>query len=286
MQYEPKTIPEGINTSEQHPLREFFILVGGLGALILATVFILALSADYLVQYIPIEKENEWFSADLTAQFTKSADDAPDPAIEKIEQYLMGIVNQLNDEAHKNYRFTIKLLDDETPNAFIMPGGHIVITHGLLKTVTSENALAMVIGHEMGHQYHRHPLRSAGRGMVIVLALLVISGSESGDLAQTFIGNTAGLANLAYSRDQEREADLTGVELLKQHYGHAQGASEFFQKIRSQPDYNSGPPVFLSTHPGTEERIEFLQAFEDKKQGDLIALPDYITDYIDLSPEP
>lgn len=286
MQYEAKTIPEGINTSEQHPLREFFVLVAGLGGLILAIIFVLALSADYLVQYIPLEKENEWFSSDFTAKYTKEADAEPDPVIAKIDDYLMGLVNQLKDDTHADYRFTIRLLDDETPNAFVMPGGHIVITRGLLKTVTSENALAMVIGHEMGHQYHRHPIRSAGRGIVIVLALLVISGSESGDIAQSFIGNTAGLANLAYSRDQERTADQTGVEMLTQFYGHAQGASEFFEKIRSQPDYKSGPPIFLSTHPGTEERIDFLREFENKKQGDLTALPDYITEYINVSPKP
>ena len=64
MDFEPKIIPEGINTGREHPLREFFVLVGGISLVVVLAVGILAASADYLVGFIPVEKEIEWFAAE------------------------------------------------------------------------------------------------------------------------------------------------------------------------------------------------------------------------------
>ena len=65
MDYEPKIIPEGINTSTEHPLREFFVLVSGIALVIVIVTAVLALSTDYLIQFIPLDKEHEWFSKEL-----------------------------------------------------------------------------------------------------------------------------------------------------------------------------------------------------------------------------
>jgi len=288
MEFEPKTIPEGINTSNEHPVREFIILAGGISLLIVLIIYLLTLTSDYLIQYIPIEKENEWFSYEL---FSEPDDDkdisepkTPEMiAREKVEVYLLSLANNLKDKNHKQFRFTVNLIEDEAPNAFITPGGHIFVTSGLLKTITSENALSMVIGHEMGHQYYRHPLKSAGRGIIIAMGLIVFSGIDGSDLMQSFIGNTAGLTNLAFSREQEREADAVGVELLIQKYKHASGASAFFKELHTNPEHKTHLPVFMSTHPGIEERIDFLEKFERDYPGKLSPLPAYVIEYINLA---
>ena len=74
MDFEPKTIPEGINTSEEHPIREFVVLAGGISLIIVAIIYVLAITSDYFIQYIPVEKENEWFSYELFSEQTDDED--------------------------------------------------------------------------------------------------------------------------------------------------------------------------------------------------------------------
>jgi predicted Zn-dependent protease len=282
VEYTPRTIPEGINTSTEHPLREFALLTSGVIAAVLLLILIASLLSDYLVRFIPVEKENEWLPAHV---IQVSADDEPEsPEKQALETWLQSLVEQLGDDEHRNFIFTTRVIDEPTPNAFVVPGGHIFVTSGLLSMVSSENALAMVLGHEMAHQYHRDPIRSLGRGIVIILALVAISGADAGDLMQSFIADAANIGQLAYSREQEANADETGVELLMRHYGHATGASEFFRSLDGNRSYDSHAPVFMSTHPGTKDRIEFLRRYEMQRQGLLKPLPNVVGDYLAACP--
>lgn len=276
MDYEPKIIPEGINTSSEHPLREFFVLVGGISLVVVALIFVLAASADFLLGYIPVEKENRWFASD--GEWASTAERA---SLEtEVEAYLQQLSERLRDPSRPEFSFKLRLIEDSAPNAFVMPGGHIFVTSGLLDVVDSENGLAMVVAHEMAHQYHRHPLRSLGRGVVVSLALAAISGADGSDLAQWFVGSTAVLTQLNFSRDQEREADATGLELLLRHYGHSGGAAEFFTAVQALPMADAEPPLFLSTHPGIDERIEMLRASASNHDRQTTALPALIADYL------
>ena len=280
MEYEPKILPEGINTSREHPLREFFILVFGLAAVIVVITSLLALSADILVQYIPLEKEHEWFSNKILDE------NVPEPRVEaslqaEVERQLQQLVEQLRQTGKPDFRFTVNLLDSEVPNAFVIPGGRIFVTSGLLGSVVSENGLAMVLAHEMGHQYHRHPLRSLGRGVVISLALMAVSGIDNNTLVESFVGSTAVLTTLGFNREQEREADSLAIELLKRHYGHASGSTEFFESMKQQPEADSDLPEFFSTHPGIDERIELLRDYSQRSSGDKTPLPAVIHQYLE-----
>lgn len=281
MEYEPKIIPEGINTSKEHPIREFFVLISVIGAAIVIIIYFLIISSDYLIQYIPVEKENEWFSSEM---FEDSDDGRAASGIdvkrEKVEQYLVSLVNDFKDEEHKEFKFTVNIIEDETPNAFITPGGHIFINYGLLKYLTSENALAMVIGHEMAHQYHRHTIKGLGRGIIVAMGLMILTGFDDSSLAQSFVGSTVELTGLVFSREQEREADATGVELLIKKYKHASGSTEFFKKLLEDRGGDSKMLVFLSTHPGDNERVIFLERFEREYQGDVLPLPEFVSEYV------
>jgi len=283
MEYEPKIVPEGINTSREHPIREFAVLVSGLVVVIVLVTSLLAVSTDFLIQYIPLEKENEWFANEM---FTDAEVPEPEPDINtlleaEVEQQLQQLIVELQDKEKTGYRFIVNLLHNEVPNAFVVPGGQIFVTSGLLEVVASENGLAMVLAHEMAHQYHRHPLRSLGRGVVLSLVLMVVSGVESDGLVGSFVGNTALLTSLSFSREQEREADLLGVDLLMQHYGHASGSSEFFEAMLEQPQADTETPEFLSTHPGIEERIDLLRNRSRQSSGDVTPLPEVIGRYLE-----
>ena len=273
MDFEPKIIPEGINTSKEHPLRELLVLVSALTVIVVVITALLTAGAGYLVRFIPIEKENEWFSSAFLAEQALAGKVLQEPLAVEVNDYLDQLVEQLRDVERPGYRFTVNLVDGGPPNAFVVPGGHIFVTAGLLTTVQSENGLAMVLAHEMAHQYHRHPLRGLGRGIVISLALIAISGVEGGGLAEKFVGNTAILTGLGFSREQERDADRLGVDLLTRRYGHSAGADEFFTAMLKRADEAIETPIFLSTHPGLDERIGGLRPDIRYSAQDLTPLP-------------
>jgi predicted Zn-dependent protease len=279
MDYEAKTIPEGINTSKEHPLRELAILLGGISMVIIIVTSLLALSTDYLIQYIPVEKENQWFANDALAGLQAGKPASNSTLAANVEAQLQQIIEQLRPGDKPDFRFTVKLLESDVPNAFIVPGGHIFVTSALLQQVESENGLAMVLAHEMGHHYHRHPLRGLGRALVISLALMVISGTDNDSLVQGFVGNTVLLTSLSFNRDQEREADNLGVELLVKRYGHASGASEFFESMKGQPESSLETPEFMESHPGVGERIDMLQQRSRQSSGEKTSLADVVVEY-------
>jgi Zn-dependent protease with chaperone function len=137
----------------------------------------------------------------------------------------------------------------------------------------------MILAHEMAHHYERHPLRSTGRGLVVSVFLLAVLGADGSSFLQGFLGNTASITNLAFSRQEETDSDTFASSLLLKFYGHASGAAEFFKYIKSEEGLASEIPSFLNTHPSTEGRIATLQKFEDKHSGEKKSLPDFIISY-------
>ena len=273
MECEAKQIPEGINTTQEHPLKEFLLLLTGIGAVIAIAFIILIALSDYLIQYIPLEKEQQWFSAS-TLPF---AVDTSSDEVEPVNRYLLKLVNQLEPSASDSVPYTIHMIDEDAPNAFITPGSHIFVTRGLINLVDSENALAMVIAHEMAHQIHRHPIRSLGRGMIIGMVAMIFTGVDGSEWASQMLTSTFNLGLLAYSREQEREADQTGLKLLVDYYGHSAGSQYFFSKMLSEPDFTQSKLTeYLSTHPNTEERLKYLQQHAVNEDSELTPLPDFI----------
>ena len=168
MKYIPVQPPEGINVTDEHPLKSFFILTLGTIGVIIIIVVILGIAADYLVKYVPIEYEQELFSDDNLYIMPFAIDESD--LGKRCQQYVQTLTDGLHAEAgeiYKMHKFKVILADEVQANAFAIPGGHIVVTRGLLNSVESENGLSMILAHEMAHHYERHPLRSAGRGLVV-----------------------------------------------------------------------------------------------------------------------
>jgi beta-barrel assembly-enhancing protease len=145
---------------------------------------------------------------------------------------------------------------DDSVNAFALPGGTITLHEGLVKKATSENALAFVLAHEIGHYVHRHHLKMLARGVgaQIISALAAgMSGVEGG--AAGVAGN---ITINGFSRDEERAADRYALQALVQYYGHAGGATGFFEYL--QQEHSAWLEwLSLSTHPLTAERIQELE---------------------------
>lgn len=152
---------------------------------------------------------------------------------------------------HRNdFKWRLRVIkDDSTLNAFCTPGGYIYIYTGILKYLDSEDQLAGVLGHEIGHADMRHSTRQMTQLYGVQILLDIIAGDR-----KLLKDVTASIVGLKFSREHETEADQRSVEYLCPTPYNADGGAAFFQKIESKG--GSRQPEFLSTHPNPANRIE------------------------------
>jgi predicted Zn-dependent protease len=151
--------------------------------------------------------------------------------------------------------------DDETANAFCMPGGKIVVYSGLLPVADSEPGLAVVVAHEVAHALANHSGERMSQLLLAQLGGMALSRAleenreETRDLAMLAYGVGANVAVLLpYSRKQELEADQIGLILMARAGYDPEAAVAFWKRMLARDD--AQPPEFLSTHPSHETRIE------------------------------
>ena len=243
-------LPDHINNSNEHPLKDFLVLALAAVVIISALTWLVAASASWLGPHIPYQWELRWQSN--SGQPTT----ADDVRIAQTEQALQQLLNKLvgDDALPVQLHY---LSEEPDANAFATLGGHIFITRGLLNSVQSENGLAMVLAHEYAHIHYRHPMILAleQASLALVFSLL---GSDN--IAQSVSQNTSMLTILSFSRDMERAADRFALQRLQAVYGHSLGADEFFLNLQHQLDGEAQYlSEFLQTHPLTEERIRRIR---------------------------
>lgn len=277
MSYENPKIPEGINVSVENPLKEFFILLTGILSAVVGLVFVLSLVAQQLAQWIPFHVEVELIEAYSEAYIVESSlGDSESAAVERYLQQLgekLARAQGLPETMHIHVHY----IDDDTVNAFATLGGHIMIHRGLVKKMPNENALAMVLAHEIAHIHHRDPIVSIGRGVTVALALAVLFEASNTGVFQGILGEAGLLTVLSFNRSQEIAADERALETLQKYYGHSQGAKALFNVILEQQELIS-PPSFLATHPLTQDRIEMVEEFLRGQSGipEVVPLPENI----------
>lgn len=247
MKFTPK-LPEGnVNVSTTHPLKELAWLLGGVVLLLGALVLVLGLSADLVAARVPASVET-WLGRQALAKF-------PGQESLPLERRLQTLLDGLPpDSPLHRYRFRVLVAKTEDVNAFALPGGTIVVNAGLLNKVESENELAMVLAHELGHFAHRDHLRSLGRGLGLAVATGLLFGGDSG--ASELVSNTLLTFQSRYSQGQEAAADEFGLDLLAKRYGHAGGATTFF--VRLSEKEGGRIPHLLASHPHPRARIDDL----------------------------
>ncbi len=259
MEYSNPKIPEGINSSQEHPLKEFSLLLFGIGLLVGILFIFLATAADYIAPHIPFSIEQQ-----VANQYTQNRPEAAEPSAEakQINRYLQQLANQLANiqVLPEEMPITVHYIEEDTVNAFATLGGHILIFRGLLDEISDENVLAMVMAHEIAHIKHRDPLRGAGRAIIFGLAISMVSMAIGNQVIDQFISGGGMLTALQYGREQESEADKMALNALHTRYGHIGGATELFEILdtqRNEKGFES--PEFLSTHPESQHRIERIE---------------------------
>lgn len=164
-----------------------------------------------------------------------------------------------------NFQWEFHLVKDDQINAFCMPGGKIVVYEGLMKLVTSDDELAVVMGHEVAHAVAKHSNERMSQQLVTQYGAAILSEALSTKSAAVQnIGNTVfGVGTqlgvmLPYSRKHELEADYMGLILMTMAGYNPEVAVGFWQKMSAS---GGSTPEILSTHPSDSHRISEIKRY-------------------------
>lgn len=259
MKYTNPEIPEGINTSETKPLKEFAFLTSAMLAIVILLTTVLALSIDWAAQYIPFS---------LEVSIAQPIEKKLGGESNEVDDYLQTLVDKISVKMHlpEEMKIRVHYVNDDTVNAMATLGGHVLIYRGLLEKLPNENSLLMLLGHEIAHVKLRHPVKALGKGVILSLLMQVILGQTS-DAAVNVLSESSMITMLSFSRNQEQAADEEGLQLVNAFYGHTRGATDLFDVLKSEREKSSSNlPQMLSTHPDTDNRIDFLKQLSISKQ--------------------
>jgi len=176
-------------------------------------------------------------------------------ALEYINQLGHSLVSYAP-EQHFQYQFY--LIKTPEVNAFALPGGHIFVFTGLISYCQNEAELAGVLAHEIGHVVARHGTeRFSAMQAADIVGRIILAGlgkKVDPEIAKLAIDITATGAFLAYSRENEREADDIGARIMYQTGYHPEALVSFFNQLSQGSGKMTKFEVFLSTHPDPQDR--------------------------------
>ena len=211
-------------------------------------------------------KMGQQFLIQMKSIFQFVDDDFANAYINDLGQYLVGFLET------KPFNFHFYLIRSNDLNAFAGPGGHIFIFTGLIDVMDDVDELAAVIAHEMGHVSARHISERLEQNTKFQLATLaaILASALIGGQAQGAImtGSMAAMMQkqLAYSRDDERQADQLGFKYMSMAGFNPAGMIKTLKKIqREEMVASDHVPAYLLTHPGGPER---MANYETMMEGD------------------
>ena len=173
-----------------------------------------------------------------------------------LQNYINSVGLRVAAVSHKPYfDYHYTALEDKMVNAFALPGGYIFITRGMLEKLTSEAELASVLAHETTHVVARHSSAQISREIGIEIALSAVS-TKAPSGAMQVAGIARQIIGLSYSRSQERQADLAGLDYMVKAGYDPYAMVETMQMLEAEN--KSGQIEFLSTHPSPENRVEYI----------------------------
>ena len=166
------------------------------------------------------------------------------------------------------WNWEVNLVGSKQINAFCMPGGKIAFYTGILDQLKlTEDEAAMVMGHEMAHALREHARERIGKTQATGMGLSVLSQVLGlGDLGNVAAKVGTQLLSLKFSREDESEADLVGLELAARSGYRPQAGATLWRKMAAASGGANGKS-FLSTHPSGPDRIQQLEANAPKVQG-------------------
>lgn len=269
MRYENQQPEEGLNVSKESPVKQLFVL--GTSALVLLLILFLAVSflGGWLARFVPFSYEVKVMEA-LSLDFDEvlNNDTDGDPAFAEREAALQDLASRVMQhmDIPENMEITVHYISADVFNAFATLGGHVFFFQGLIDVMPSENALAMVMAHEIAHEVHRDPISGLGGGVAATLVVSSLAGG-SGSLSPLVDFPTL-VGSASFTRGMETKADSAAIKAVNSMYGHVAGAEGLFTALSSKTEEESddGAAVpewaetFLRTHPLDHDRIQAIHS--------------------------
>ena len=175
-----------------------------------------------------------------------------------IAQRLIPFTNEWNPRA-KTWKWEVNLIGSKQINAFCMPGGKIVFYTGILEQLQlTDDEAAQIMGHEIAHALREHARARMGKSAATSMGAGVLSQLLGlGDLGRTVANYGVQLLNMTFSRSDESEADLVGLELAARAGYDPRAGVTLWQKMAASSQ--GAPPQWLSTHPAGNTRIADIE---------------------------
>ena len=158
-----------------------------------------------------------------------------------------------------NLPWRFRVVDTKAVNAFALPGGFVYVNRGLIEMTDDESEVAGVVGHEMAHVTLRHGTHQLSKSLMARFPLAALGGFGGAAGAIGQLGSIgASFAFLKFSRDDERQADIVGVQTMAKSGYDSHGMITIFQRLDKMGS-GRGTPQFLSDHPNPENRIQKIE---------------------------
>ena len=201
-------------------------------------------------QYVQIKQE-------MVQKKALAPDNYPELVrLRAIAKRIIPFAARFNPRAAK-WQWEVNLIASSQVNAFCMPGGKIAFYTGILRTLKlSDDEVAMVMGHEIAHALREHARAQAGKNTLTRLGavgLSIVTGGKYDGLVNT----GAGLLSLTYSRSDEIDADLVGLDIASRAGYNPRAGITLWQKMSAAS--KGAPPQWLSTHPSGPSRIKEME---------------------------
>jgi Zn-dependent protease with chaperone function len=228
------------------------IVIGVVGTLALVSWFGSDLLVEFAVNRIPVEWEQKLGEAAYRDFLSQQAVIKDGPAVAAVNEITHRLIERIPDNP---YKFEITVVKSEVVNAFALPGGYVVVFTGLLLKAESGEEVAGVLSHELNHVLQRHGLDRIVKQLGLMAVVTILVGDRQG-LVGLMKQLGVELLTLKFGREQETEADVTGLQLLHRAKIDPSGMIRFFERL-SEKDKER--VEILSTHPMSESRAARLK---------------------------
>ena len=217
------------------------------------------LIVEWVVVRIPVQWEQKLGETVYQDFLSKETVLKEGPAVSAVQEMTQRMTAKI---PNNPYTFQVSVVQSPVVNAFALPGGYVVVFTGLMKKAESGEEVAGVLSHELNHVLQRHGMERLVKMMGLAAVVSILVGDQQGLIG---LARQLGLelATLKFGREQETEADVTGIRLLSDARIAPDGMIRFFERL-SEKDKER--VELFSTHPMSAARAERLKA-------ELAALP-------------
>ncbi|MEO0453591.1 MAG: M48 family metallopeptidase [Verrucomicrobiota bacterium] len=256
MKFVPKDLGEAAEASsgggQKGVLKEVLILAACFIGFLALLHYGLLIFAEIAVERVSMEDEMAWFGS-----FDQMGGWEPGEKFEeKTKMVEVAFAKLMASPLAPKVDLRLGYMEEKDINAFAVPGGQILLTKGLLESFEAEAEVAFILAHEIGHFQGRHHLKRMSRTIGSGLALTILfQGVE----ASRFVGMSEQMLQLAYSREQEQEADDFALQLATEVYGESPAFAQIMEKLFEGETLPEWAYMFM-THPNSEERLGKLSA--------------------------